>query len=202
MTEAQRTQSTVPPAEPIPLTVSQYLALDGNYEMHHGELVEMSPKTRRPMRFARKLFRALDTFVIEHNLGEVTMEDSFVLDGDPRTTWVRDAREPDIAFVARERVEAHEQEFGEDGPWYLAPDLAIEVISPTDKYSNVLEKAADYLAFGVRLVIVIDPKTRSTRVHTPDNPGGAPLSDTDTLHLDPVLPGWSMPLTELFGAKE
>src|SRR5262249_9763499 len=105
-----------------------------------------------------------------------------------------------VSFVSQERIDAHVDRYGETGPIRLAPDLAIEVISPGDKYSDVDDKVADYLRYGVRLVIVLNPRNRTARNCTPENPGG--LIEHTTLRGDPVLPGWSMPLAELFGAAK
>jgi len=167
-------------------------------EVVNGEVVIMSPNQRDSMTVAEDLFIDLRGFVKEHNLGVVSMETAFVLDADPRTDWVRGARQPDVAFVARERAAAHDAEHGRKGPWRLAPDLAAEVVSPTDKYSDIMEKVADYLRYGVQLVWLISPEARSVRIFTPDDPDGHTLHASDTLSADPVIPGWSMPVARLF----
>ena len=80
--------------------------------------------------------------------------------------------------------------------WPEAPDLAIEVISPNDRYSEVNEKVADYLAAGTRMVVVVNPRNRTVNVYTPD--GAITLKLGDTLDGGDVVPGWQMPLTNIF----
>src|SRR5688572_24773107 len=98
MAQAQTIYQGMPPEKPAPLTLADYLALDGNFEIHQGELVEMSPNTRRPMDVAGLMYASMMNYVSMHNLGQVAIEVAFVLDSDDRTDWVRDARQPDVAF--------------------------------------------------------------------------------------------------------
>jgi Uma2 family endonuclease len=153
------------------------------------------------MDVAGLMYASMMTYVAEHNLGHVTIEVAFVLDADDRTDWVHDARQPDVAFVSREKADTHDQQYGKEGPWRLVPDVIVEVVSPNDVYSEVLEKVTMYLRYGVKMAIIADPKTRTMRVHTQENPGGVQLGDTDTLSAEPVIPGWSIPLAKVFGTK-
>jgi Uma2 family endonuclease len=203
MAEAHAVQQGSPlPAEP--LTVAEFFEryTDQPAEVVNGEVILVSPNTRTPMQVGGYLHASMLRFALEHNLGKVAIETAYVLDADDRTDWVRDARQPDISFVSKERAEKHDAQFGKGGPWRLAPDIAIEIVSPTDDYSAVMEKVLDYLRYGVRLGIIIDPQTRTVQVFSPDNPGGVLLRESDILRCEPMLPGWSMPLAELFGAAE
>ena len=74
----------------------------------------------------------------------------------------RQVRKPDASFIRIDRLPAGEEP---EGHCPIAPDLAVEVVSPNDLYSEVEEKVDDYLAAGVRLVWVIDPPTRTAHVH-------------------------------------
>ena len=103
-------------------------------------------------------------------------------------------RAPDVAFVRRERVEALGRQ---TGYWPEAPDLAIEVISPNDRYTEVEEKVADWLAAGTRMVVVANPRNRTVRVHR-STTDVVTLTMDDTLDGGDVVPGWRMPLTEIF----
>jgi hypothetical protein len=73
-------------------------------------------------------------------------------------------REPDIAFVRQDRIPENGVP---DGYWPGAPDLAVEIRSPGDQRSEIAAKVADYLARGVRLVWVVDPKKKTVTSHTP-----------------------------------
>ena len=84
-------------------------------------------------------------------------ETGFRLSSDPDTV-----RAPDVAFVSRANVEA----VGEvEGFWPGAPDLAVEVVSPTDSYADVEENIFDWLDAGTEMVVVINPRQRSATVH-------------------------------------
>jgi Uma2 family endonuclease len=182
------------------LTVEEYLAFgDQPVEVVDGEIIEMSPSTKRQPKVLRRLNRRLDSYSLENELGEVFTESSFVLDGEPRRRWVKNARTPDLAFIAKSRYEAHETEHpSEEEPWWIAPDLVAEVISPTDEPQEVMRKLRDYLLYGVLIVWLIYPKTKSVVVYTQDNPLGSTLVEGEMLAAEPVIPGWSMPIAALF----
>ncbi len=125
------------------------------YELVDGE-IRVSPAGDRHSAVALALAARLLAFVKEHRLGHVMGADAgFRLPGG-------NVRSPDGSFVATGR-------FPDDRPtadWgSLAPDLAIEVISPGDRPRHVLDKVGEFLAAGVRLVWVVDPRTRRATVH-------------------------------------
>lgn len=176
-------------------TIADYVAAYGEFgaEVVNGEIIPMHPPKRRHVLIAHRLLFSLKHVAETQQLGEVWTEAPFVLDADDRTDWVRGARVPDVAFVTHARIEAHEEQYADDeGPWRLAPDLAVEIVSPKDSYTDVNSKVAEYLRYGVRLVWVIDPKARTIRIHTADDPDGRTLDEHEVLTGDPVLPGWSM----------
>lgn len=79
-----------------------------------------------------------------------------------------------------------------------APDLAVEVVSPSNRAGDIQEKVREYLGAGGSQVWVVYPRTRSIAVHA--SPGGARvLGEDDTLHGGDLLPGLSVPVVELFG---
>lgn len=102
-------------------------------------------------------------------------------------------RGPDLSYVAAGRLDAPgiSQVFPE-----LAPDLAVEVVSPSDSPQRVLEKVGEYLEAGVRLVWVIDPQNRRAVIHHALS--SAEQIDTHgVLDGGDVLPGFRCPLAEL-----
>jgi len=103
-------------------------------------------------------------------------------------------RAPDVAFVRRERVLAAGRV---DAFWRGAPDLAVEVISPNDLYTEVEDKVAEWLEHGARMVVVVNPRRRTVAVHRPNRPLRV-LAIDDTLDGEDVVPGWSLPLRTLF----
>lgn len=162
---------------------------DGSrYELVDGELKKMSPAGFEHGRIAMIAGASLAAWVRLHRLGAVTAaETGFTLRRNPDTV-----RAPDVAFIRAERVIESPGFF--PGP----PDLAIEVLSPGDTYSEVDAKVVDWLRSGTGIVIVIDPLKKSAAIHRS-------LTETIRLGIDDALdggeivPGWRMPLRELFG---
>lgn len=160
------------------------------YELVRGELRKMAPAGAKHGRSAGKVAMPLMIHVATHNLGEVYIaEAGFILASNPDVVRV-----PDTAFVSRERFDS----IGDVDAFFPGPpDLAIEVISPNDRYTEVAEKVEDWLAAGTRMVIVVDPRRRVATVHLP---GKEPvtLAEGDTLEGGEVVPGWSMPVADIF----
>ena len=102
-------------------------------------------------------------------------------------------RLPDASFVRKERSP------GEDHRGFskVVPDIAAEVLSPGDSAAAILEKVAEYLESGVRLVWVVDPEGLRATVHRPNGPA-ATLHGDDVLDGEDVLPGFRCPLTRLW----
>ena len=103
-------------------------------------------------------------------------------------------RRADAAFIAFDRFTAEQYEA--EGHITVCPDLVVEVISPNDLAAEVNRKTEEWLQAGARLVWVIDPEAKLVFVHRPD--GAADLRETDTLTGEPVLPGFSCAVADLF----
>ena len=102
-------------------------------------------------------------------------------------------RLPDVAFVSRERMPRTREPVPT-----LAPDLAVEVLSEANTPAEMDQKLREYFASGTRLAWIIDPASRTVAVyHGPGNPARV-LTEADTLDGDPAVPGFSMPVAELF----
>ena len=172
------------------MTAEELLALpdDGahTYELVRGELVTMSPAGGDHGDISMEIGSRLREFVRTHRLGKVYSSDTgFVIARNPDTV-----RQPDVSFVAAHRVVKTSKYVP------VAPDLVVEVISPNDAYSDVEEKVGEYLAAGTRMVIVVDPRRQTATVNTPA--GTSKLTINDTLNGADVVPGWSLPLRDLF----
>lgn len=178
------------------MTAEQLLDLpdDGlRHELVDGELRTMSPAGYRYGRVSAVVIRALGTFVAEHGLGDVlSSETGFVLHRGPDTV-----RAPDAAYVRGERVAALDDEAGFAE---VAPDLVAEVVSPSDRASEVTSKALAWLDAGVRLVRVIDPVGRLVTAYRPDGVVALVRGADAALDGGDVLPGFARPLADLFGA--
>lgn len=159
------------------------------YELVKGELRKMTPAGSLHGDVAMRLGWRLGQYVETNGLGVVfAAETGFMLSTNPDTV-----RAPDVAFVSRERVEriGHPE-----GYWPGAPDLAAEVVSPSDSYTDVEEKVIDWLSAGTRMVVVVDPRKRTVAVYRAS--AVTFLTDHDVLSGDDVVPGWSVPVKDLF----
>jgi Uma2 family endonuclease len=136
------------------------------------------------------VLRVLSTYVRERGLGRCFADSTgFALPGLPNTV-----RAPDASFVRAERL-PHE---GVRGGWVeLAPDLAVEVLSPTETASDIAEKLADYRAAGTAVVWVIDPAKRTVGIFAQTAPTRW-LEESDMLDGGTVVPGFSCAVIDLF----
>ena len=160
------------------------------YELVKGELKRMAPAGHEHGKIAVRLTWRLGQYVEENGLGAVyAAETGFLLASDPDTV-----RAPDAAFVKRHRVE----ETGDaKGYWPGAPDLAVEVISPGDTYTEVEEKAVEWLDAGAHMVVVIDPQKKTATVYRALD-DIAILTGGDVLDGGDIIPGWSVQIADLF----
>jgi len=159
------------------------------YELVKGEIRKMSPAGSEHGKIAMRLGARLELYVEANNLGQVfAAETGFRISSNPDTV-----RAPDVAFVSRERIE---KTGTPEGYFPGAPDLAIEVVSPSDAYAEVEEKVGDWLDAGAKMVVVVNPGKRSISIHLPS--GITLLKESDTLNGGEVVPGWSVSVKELF----
>ncbi len=164
---------------------------ENRYELVQGDLLMMSPASPVQGRFASRLDRALGQYADEHNLGEVYVaEPGFILKPEPDAV----IRVPDIAFVRTERIPPPEEQ---TGFWNIAPDLAVEVISPSETAAEIQAKVHDYLEAGTALIWLVYPQTQ-TVVEYRSLREIVQYGRDDTLEGGTVLPGFRYPLTRLF----
>ncbi len=173
-------------------TADELLRMQGDgfrYELVRGELKKMAPAGFEHGTLAMEFGTLLNVHVRANRLGRVTSaETGFKLSSDPDTV-----RAPDVAFISQKRLD----EVGPvQGYWPGAPDLAVEVISPNDLYTEVSEKVAEWLKAGSQIVIVVNPRTQQVLVHVPGDVNV--LEGDDTLDGGDVVPGWQLPIKELF----
>jgi Uma2 family endonuclease len=176
-------------------TAAELLRYQGDgfrYELVKGELKKMAPAGNEHGILALEFAAELRNFVKANKLGKVyAAETGFKLSSDPDTV-----RAPDAAFISQKRLD-------EIGPvlgyWPSAPDLAVEVISPNDLYTEVSEKVAAWLKAGSSMVVVVNPRTQQVLVHAPDSDVKV-LEVDDMLDGGEVVPGWQLAVGELFSS--
>jgi Uma2 family endonuclease len=124
-----------------------------------------------------------------NRLGHILTNDpGFLVARNPDTV-----RAPDIAFIPQAKI----PEKLPKGWITVVPDLVVEVVSPNDRWSEVQDKIADWLRFGVRMIWVSDAESRSISVYRPDQPLRV-LTEQDTLEGEEIVPGFSLPVREVF----
>ena len=177
---------TVPKSVPTTMTLAEFLENDvPGYEYAKGELIPMSAATRRHGKTSINIIRYLDPYVYENRLGELyTAETTFQV-GER-------VMKPDVAFVSTARLDVDE-----DKGFPIPPDLAIEVISPTDVHYRIVRKAFDYLEAGTRLVWVLDPVAKAVTVYRSESDIET-LTHEATLTGEDVVPGFTCPVGQLF----
>ncbi len=120
--------------------------------------------------------------------GVFAAETGFEIFSDPDTV-----RAPEAAFVRRERTEA----VGEtEGNWPGAPDLAVEVVSPNDRFAGV-EKVADWHSAGTRKVLIANPRGRAVTARRSEREALI-LPEEKTIEGGEVVPGWVLPVADVF----
>ncbi len=160
------------------------------YELVKGELIEMSPAGGKHGVIAGRILIRLGAYVESKKLGVVcAAETGFILARDPDVV-----RGADASFVSNARIP---KEGEPKGYWELAPDLAVEVISPNDPASELQSKVVEYLNAGTRLVWVIDPESQTVTAYR-SLANVRVLTSKDTLDGADVLPEFSVTVSELF----
>ena len=177
------------------MTADELLRLPADHRRHElvaGFMVTEPPASFRHGDIAAELFRRLIEFVRTEDLGRVvSTETGFLLAPDPDTV-----RAPDVAFVSKSKIERAGAFRGFfPGP----PDLAVEVVSPSERPADVHAKVGDYLAAGCCLVWVVDASRRQVRVHR-SLLRPSILDETDTLEGEDVLPGFRVQVVRLFAS--
>lgn len=160
-------------------------------ELIRGRLVrEPRPGTEHSW-LASELYWHIESYARQHGLGRTVFDAGFLLERDPPTVRI-----PDIAFIAHESLSTGE---GPTGAWTMAPDLVVEMLSPSNTAAEIQEKVLDYLEAGTRLVWVVDPRTRSTTAYR-SRKDVEVLTSEDSLNGGDVLPGFDLAISILFAA--
>jgi Uma2 family endonuclease len=175
------------------LTAEEFFSMpddDNRYELVQGRLVCMAAAGGLHGKIVSRVDQRLRNFVEAHGMGEVcTAETGFRLARNPDTV-----RAPDVAFVKGERIPA---EGVPEGFWPLAPDLAVEVVSPSDRFDDVMSKVQEYLHAGTQLVWVLHPRTQTVMAYRPTGEVRL-LRGQDELSAEDVLPDFRCRVEEIF----
>lgn len=157
------------------------------YEVVAGQPEEKEMGGARHGGVGARLIIRLGGYVEAQHLGGVYGPDTTFQIGDNQ-------RLPDVAFVSAARIPADGEP---EGIWPLAPDLAVEIISPNDLSEKVTSKMKEYFAAGVRQVWLISPEHRTVIIHHSPTRTTI-LSEEDELVNDDVVPGFRCRISDLF----
>jgi Uma2 family endonuclease len=156
----------------------------GKRELLDGELIEMPPPKTKHTKIQERIFRALDLYVLDNNLGDVHMEAGYKLGN---RHWVQ----PDVSLASVEQDRASDPEGYLEG----APRLAVKVISQANTAESIDRKIAKYFEYGGEEVWVFYPKTRRVWLYRRNNSLAVEHNDELTSAL---FPGWVLNLAKVF----
>ncbi|MEM6855835.1 MAG: Uma2 family endonuclease [Planctomycetota bacterium] len=163
---------------------------DLRWDLRQGELRIMSPAGEEHGEIAMLLGAYLSHHVRTNGLGKAyAAETGYILSREPDTMLA-----PDVSFISTERLAGRPRN---QGPIVGPPDLAVELVSPSESKPKVLQKADDWLTAGTKAVWLVWPDTRTVTVLRPDH-DQLTLSERETLEGDPVVPGFRLELKHLF----
>ena len=160
---------------------------EGRYELVDGEVVERSLPDDVHGEITSNVGTTFTNYCRRRVVGQARVSTGYTLRQGPDTV-----RGPDVSFVLQPRVEGRGSGFPSG-----APDIAVEVVSPSDTGAGVARKVAEYLAAGSQRVWVVYPSLRQVLIHSAD---GSVLSygGDDVITGEELLPGFSLPLSEIF----
>ena len=181
----QFSQENLPP-DTATMTLEEFLESDlEGYEYVKGELIPVAPTSLEHSNISLNLISPLHLYVRENQLGRVYIPDTGFRVGE-RVLM------PDIAFLSNEHIP---DDRSKTSP--VPPDLAVEIVSPTDVLYRVEEKSFAYLEAGTQLVWVIKPLSKTVSVYRSETDITL-LTRNDTLTGEDVVKGFSCQVAELF----
>ncbi|MEZ2246758.1 Uma2 family endonuclease [Microcoleus sp.] len=181
------------PAEEKVWTDAEFMALnrDGHrYEIVNGELIDMGNRSAKHGYVCSILMILLGGYVHIQKLGAMF---------DSSTAFKMKSgnkRSPDVSFMAKERLQGLEEL--PDGFLEGAPDLAVEILSPSNTVAEIHNKLVEYFENGARLVWVINPKEKYVLVYRSSQEPDRLLKSVDSLDGEEIVSGFTLPVAELF----
>jgi Uma2 family endonuclease len=178
----------------MPLTAKDLEAFQAEHpdyqmELVNGEIIVMSPSGYESEEIATRFAIKVGGWVDDRRLGRVTGSSAgFILPNS-------DTRAPDVSFVRADRLRRSPRRFAE-----LAPDLMVEVKSPTDSLTKLRTKIDQFLAQGTQVGILLNPEARSLEIRRVEQ-DPIVLNDGDILTVPDLLPGWEVPVADLWAPE-
>lgn len=196
---------------PTPIDVSNGMSLDDFMRLSNEQPFEIVNGRRidkyKPMStivdhfyIIRALFRILDAYLLKTNFGEVFSEAAFILPERDNPQWVKGSRIPDLMIFTRERFNDYtiQKPDYRSKPLTLIPDLIIEVLSPTDLFSDVEDKIFMDLDNGVKMLWLIDPIHKRASIYTADSTTVQRFHIEGHLTAPDILPNFTLDLAQIW----
>lgn len=166
--------------------VNRFLATNKGYEYINGKVEKKKMPNAKHSGVATRLSAEIWLFLKKNKIGRVYNEAHFQIRANKRI--------PDVAFVSATRIPAD----GEPSQlWEIAPDLAVEVISPSDSYIKVFDKIDDYFAANVKQIWIINPIKKTFTIYFSPTETKI-LTENDTLTCEELLPNFRLKLNDIF----
>lgn len=191
------------PITKVGMPLDEFIQLydhEGPFELIDGERRPLMPTVLGHGEIARLLFAALNNYCVPSKIGILYFEAPFVLPDEYTPNWVAGSRVPDIMFVAQSRILAYREATPDwrQKPLILVPDLVVEIISPSDIYEDVDEKVERYLEDGVKMILVVNPRTQKVVIHRLGSKQQTTLKTDDMLDGGDIIPGFTLVVSSLF----
>jgi len=173
------------------MTIEEFAEISepGRFDLMRGKLVRMSPAGFRHGVYASRIATALSVHAQASSLGETPSSDTgYIVQSDPPVVLC-----PDTSFVLTGNLPNELPE----GFLDRHPDIAVEVVSPSDRLADVSAKVTEYLGAGTSLVWVVEPTRKTVTAYRADRSARL-LIEGDALDGGDVLPGFSLPLADIF----
>jgi len=157
--------------------------------MVDGKIIVMGLSDYVSEEIIATLARLLGNWVVTRRLGRVTGSSA----GFKLPNATKDLRGLDVSFVSADRMRRSPRDFAD-----LVPDLMVEVKSKSDRIKPFSEKIRQFLELGTQVGMLIDPDKQTVTIYFRDDPKPVVLGNGDAIALPELLPGWEVPVSELW----
>ncbi len=192
---------------PTPIDVSNGMSLDDfmrlsnehPFEIVNGRRIDKMSTGRKHSEIIQKIFILLYLHITQFQLGRLYQETTFILPENVTPRWVKGSRMPDIMFYIKARIDAYDAINPiDDNPFAIPPDLIIEVLSPTDLFSDVEDKIFMDLDNGVKMLWLIDPIHKRASIYTADSTAIQRFHIEGQLTAPDILPNFALDLADVW----
>ncbi|MBC8100908.1 MAG: Uma2 family endonuclease [Armatimonadetes bacterium] len=195
--------------EQIGMALGEYLARgDEKFEIINGKVMPSMPTLAYHNSLIHMIYSRLFMYFLLQQMvtGKARIEATIIQPARSNRNWVKGSYTPDVSVYLGTRLADYTAATPDwrERPFELIPDITIEVLSPTDQPQDIVKKIDAYLQLGVREVVIVDAKTRHATRYLPGAEPVATAADSPdaALTFDDLLPGFALPLTELFDISE